>query len=91
LQKYQQQPTTLLFSPFYSPTHSSNHLIALDILTLVSWFLQLVMLLHFDLSTLFTVLSSLVKWLCLLHIDLLNKKFPFPNNKHKVGMDMISF
>ncbi len=36
---------------------------------------------------------SLVKSLCLLHINLISKKFPFPNNKHKVGMDMnmISF
>ncbi len=35
-------------------------------------------------------MSSLVKSLCLLDTDLLSKKFPFPNNKHKAGMDMIS-
>jgi hypothetical protein len=58
LQKYQQQPQTLLFSPFYNPIDSFNHLIALDISTLASRFLLLVMLLHLDLSTLLTTLSS---------------------------------
>jgi hypothetical protein len=48
LPKYQ-QTSTLMFSPFYNPTDSSNCLTALDISTLVSQFvLLLVMLLHLN-------------------------------------------
>jgi hypothetical protein len=43
-------PQTLLFSPFYSPTNSSNCLTTFDISILVRQFLLLTMSLHFDLS-----------------------------------------